>query len=226
MRLALVLLLLIAHASHSVLESQPVSQKRQKESKVQTKRPVISQPTIATTKDGRTVVLNVDGSWEFTGDSAAPQISETVKAALRELRKMSGATNVGISFKDYSTRIIDLKAAVEEALLELHDGELKNKINTALDAFVDASTFWNESLKPDQIAEMGDVYDQQIANLKLQYGVLPLARYPALRLFQEKYQIPIEKDDKGEEQVNRKKGLSIIWSVATDATERATQLAK
>ncbi len=128
---------------------------------------------------------------------------------------------------EYSTRVIDLKSAVEEALIELKDCELKTTIKTALDSYVDASTFWNESLKPDEVANRNGGLDKSIADLNLKYGFLLLDRYPALKFFQEKYHIPIDKDKKtGEEQIFRNEGLNIIWMSAIIATERATQLSK
>jgi hypothetical protein len=235
MRTLVIFVLLITNSffiTCEPLHSQNKSKKQEsvakKQESVLKKSLIIEKPITATTKSGQIVLLNTDGTWEFTGDSiiVVPPLSETIKSALKELRKFAGATEVGISFKEYSTRVIDLKSSVEEALIELKDGELKTNMKTALDAYVDASTFWNETLKPDEVANMNGGFEKKFADLKYQFGRSPLNRYPTLRPFQEKYRIPIQKDKDGEEQIFRDEGLNVIWTFAKTATEHATQLSK
>ena len=67
--------------------------------------------------------------------------------ALKSLRKLGAATEIGVSAPDYQNRLIDAKADVNEALRNLPDGKLKINIDDAMQAYVDASTFWNESLQ-------------------------------------------------------------------------------
>jgi hypothetical protein len=59
---------------------------------------------------------------------------------------MASATEVGINFQEYGKRLIDLKADVDEDVAQLPEGELKQEIKLAVEAFVDANTAWNKMI--------------------------------------------------------------------------------
>lgn len=62
--------------------------------------------------------------------------------ALKSLRKLSGAAQVGSNLQEYTSRLIDAKAEVDEKAAQLPEGELKQEIKSALEAYTDAKTIW------------------------------------------------------------------------------------
>ncbi len=74
-----------------------------------------------------------------------PTPNQAAVEAIRLLRRMSSATEMGITFRDYSSRMIDLNADVQELLAQLPEGELKNEIRLSLEAFVDANAISSDT---------------------------------------------------------------------------------
>jgi|ERR1044072_1559276 hypothetical protein len=66
--------------------------------------------------------------------------------ALKALRKVEAATQVGVNFQQYGQLVIDAKAQVNEASSKLPDGELKKELNSAVEAYSDANQVWNEKI--------------------------------------------------------------------------------
>jgi hypothetical protein len=64
------------------------------------------------------------------------------ETALRDLRKLRSATQVGLVRADYQNRLIDTKADVDEQLRKLPEGEVKHEITDAMQVYVDTSTLW------------------------------------------------------------------------------------
>jgi hypothetical protein len=120
-------------------------------------------------------------------------------AALKSLRKMAGAAQMGINFQEYSSRIIDAKADVDESLAQLPNGEVKKEIALALQAYVDAKTIWNDAATSDSVFTFLE---------------------PAKTL-QRKYKIP--ERQKGTA-TDKSVALSTIWSAASKHIERASKV--
>lgn len=173
-------------------------------------KPITTQT--ATTDEGRKVILKSNGTWQYEAENSAiadttkvkPRIKSTPAAqnALRTLRRMTSATEVGINFQEYSTRLIDLKADVDEELSQLSVNDLKQEIKLALEAYVDAGTAWNKMLR---------------------YEIM-LTEFEPAKTLQEKYSIPAEPSSSGGSVVYRSVALSTIWGAAKKHIENATQL--
>ena len=109
------------------------------------------------TKDGRTVLLKSDGTWEYTKDpviSPTPQPSPSplpihsgAVLAIKALRRMAAASEVGINFTEYGRRVIDSKGEVDEATAGIKNEELKSEINLSVSAYINAGYVWNEFIK-------------------------------------------------------------------------------
>ncbi|OLE52247.1 MAG: hypothetical protein AUG51_19025 [Acidobacteria bacterium 13_1_20CM_3_53_8] len=74
--------------------------------------------------------------------------------ALKALRKIEAATQVGVNYQQYGQLVIDAKAQVNEASSALPDGELKKELNATMEAYADAGQAWSTKvssfpLKPD-----------------------------------------------------------------------------
>jgi len=162
------------------------------QSLAQTKRAPKPQPPIsiqtATTKDGRTVLLKSDGTWEYSTDPVvAPTPSagrdDSAAPAIKALRLMAGATEVGINFQEYSRRLIDVKADVDKSLTDLPSGELSEEIGRSLQSYVDAAKAWNDLIRGGRPLNRSSLFpDSQ----------------PFADSLQRRYEIPVEIVDPSE----------------------------
>ncbi len=73
--------------------------------------------------------------------------NEAIEGALKSLRKLAAATEVGINFQEYGRRVIDVKTEVEEFLPKISESYLKNEIQLAMKDYVDAANYWNDHIK-------------------------------------------------------------------------------
>lgn len=62
--------------------------------------------------------------------------------AVSALRKLEAASQVKPSLMQYNQLVIEAKARVNEASAVLPDGELKQELNAAMDAYADAAVAW------------------------------------------------------------------------------------
>jgi hypothetical protein len=67
------------------------------------------------------------------------------KNVLTALKKIQAAVEVGVSYQQYSQLVIEAKAAVNEASSQVPDGELKQELLAAMEAYSDASEGWANS---------------------------------------------------------------------------------
>ncbi len=70
----------------------------------------------------------------------------SAKSAVKALRKLEAATQVGVDYKQYGLLLIDAQAEVNEALTALPESKLREEIRAAMDSFVDANKAWTEKL--------------------------------------------------------------------------------
>lgn len=108
--------------------------------------------TIQVDVAGNRLRIKVDDvtSISFAADANAqsPQVparaAENVDRALKALRKLAGATEVGVNYQQYSALVIDAKAAVDEALATSSDETFKTELKSSMDAYVDAGRVWDD----------------------------------------------------------------------------------
>jgi hypothetical protein len=194
-----------------------LGQVRQKPKSTSSPNPQVSIQT-ATTREGRTVLLKSDGTWEYTNDpvvTPTPSVG-VAQPALKALRVVAGATEVGISFEEYGRRMIDLKAEVDKAAGDLLDAELKGEIRASLQAYVDAGQAWNELTR---------------GGYQLSRSFLNPDRQPFADALQKKYDIPTEILDPGAptkpyRTMDGQLVLRTIWGAARKHLEKAETLAK
>jgi hypothetical protein len=79
-----------------------------------------------------------------------PRQNEPAANALKALHKLQAATQVGVSYEQYGTLVIEAKAQVNEANRSLPTSDLQQQINQAMDAYTDAGQVWSEKLKGHQ----------------------------------------------------------------------------
>lgn len=96
--------------------------------------------------------------------SASEKTKTKIEFALKALRKMSAATEVGVSLSEYSSRLIDTKAEVDEAIDILPDNFLRQELILALQSFIDAGRAWNEMGKYDFLISGQDTFWSLVDN--------------------------------------------------------------
>lgn len=181
------------------------------------KKVLIDAPITATTQDGRTVILRPNGRWEFTANPVAKRDSvpappkrppESLILAMKELHKMQAATEVGITLQEYSSRLIELKASVDEALRQVSDPDLKRELRFAVEAYSDGLDLWNRQLNTRYpLKQSGDMLREEAKDICEKYGIKEFSTSTG-----------------GGEIVNGKKVLNFIWSFAKTAVEKADKL--
>lgn len=67
--------------------------------------------------------------------------------AVKSLKSLATATEVGINNRDYSNRLIEVKTVIDEQLPLIPEGDLKKAISDAFKAYQSASEIWDLSLK-------------------------------------------------------------------------------
>jgi hypothetical protein len=86
---------------------------------------------------------------DFVAESAlapAPD-KQAALAAIKALRKLDSAVSVGVNLQEYGTRVADTKIAVDEAMTDIPNGEVKDEIKKAMDAHAEALKFWSDDIR-------------------------------------------------------------------------------
>lgn len=122
--------------------------------------------------------------------------------AIKALRKVEAATQVKVSYGQYSQLMIEAQAQDNEALTALPDGELKKEIGLAMEAYKDAQTAWKSSFSQSGYIAKGYA--------SAQGGVDVI----------QKYSIPVGNSGL----LSPEEALPHIWKVAKDHTDRASSL--
>lgn len=136
------------------------------------------KPRLATTEDGRKVVLLADGTWKFAeptpdtlslnGFTEAQRMA--LQAAVAALRKIEDGLSFGLSRREYLLRLGDAKSVVEDAANSIPTGKVRDSLLTAWSAHLKAARWWEilrEStglpMKPGE----ADDYKKELPKLKL-----------------------------------------------------------
>lgn len=77
---------------------------------------------------------------------------ESARSALKALRKIASATEVGVSYVNYSPLVAEVKAEVEDALSHMKDGNVKTSIQAALNEYTYAAYVWQATWRDDFIS--------------------------------------------------------------------------
>jgi hypothetical protein len=83
-------------------------------------------------------------------EKPAPKVSltkeqqERVALALKALRKLHAAIEVGVTLADYRSRLIDAKVDVEEQTRKLPEGKVRELLTMAVTTHQEALTLWND----------------------------------------------------------------------------------
>jgi hypothetical protein len=144
------------------------------------------------------------------GSSLSAEQKSVVGDAMKLLRKVDAATEVGVSYAQYGPMLIDAQASVNEASTALPEGEVKNELKLAIEAYKDAYLAWQVTNKKGFIT-----VGQSI----------PPAMAEGSHLVK-KYSIPLTfpNDPEKISLVSKEDALNTIWKVARTHTEKASSL--
>jgi hypothetical protein len=81
----------------------------------------------------------------------SPQALAAAQDAMKALRKLDAATQVGVNFVNYQPLVIDARAKVDEAVSVLPIEQLKSELRSAIDAYADAASAWNDALTSEHL---------------------------------------------------------------------------
>jgi len=144
------------------------------------------------------------------GSSLSAEQKSAVGDAVKLLRKVDAATEVGVSYAQYGPMLIDAQASVNEASTALPEGELKNELKLAIEAYKDAYLAWQITNKQGFIT-VGQSIPQGIAE--------------GSHLVK-KYSIPLTfpNDPEKTSLVSKEDALNTIWKVARTHIDKASSL--
>lgn len=154
-----------------------------------------------------------DSSWGESSQTdqaqaPAPQPALPTQAtldAIKALRKVNGATEVGITFLQYGPLLVEAKGPVDEALAALPEGELRREIQSAMEDYVLAGQAWSASLQSS--GATGVPTGSELA-----------------RILNERYSLGLTL--KKGRYLNRQQILQIIWKSARTHIENASSLSR
>jgi hypothetical protein len=186
----------------------------------------------AVTKDGRTVLLKSDGTWEYTDDPILPPQTDVrakagVSTALKALRLMAGATDVGINFQEYGRRMIDAKADVEGSLSGIPESELRSEIEASLLAYVDAGRAWNELIRRGRPINNSSLFpdsDPFADTIQKRYSIPTETIDPSAVMSPEVVRVTRPENRKAFRSMSGTVVLNTIWSAARKHLEKAESL--
>lgn len=148
-------------------------------------------------------ILFTDGDSLPASTGTKPDLSiksnDEAANAIKSLRKLAAATDVGVNFQDYGRRVIDVKAEVEDYLTRVEDGYRKEQIRLSMQAYADAGSAWNEMIRYDFM----------------------LPEFEPAKSLQKKYSIPTVTSPGGSATMPRRIVLSTIWAIARKHIENA-----
>jgi hypothetical protein len=88
--------------------------------------------------------LSSEGRKATTAEALQKQAANE---ALKALRKIEAATQVGVKFEQYQEFVTEAKAQMNEASARLPEGDLKRELTTTMDAYFDAGQVWGKKVE-------------------------------------------------------------------------------
>jgi hypothetical protein len=117
--------------------------------------------------------------------SPAPRVGEEGRAAaadaLKALRALDSALEIGMNKRDYTNRLIDVKLVVEQAQEKMDSGNLKAELQAALDDYAEASNAWSYFINGSRFYSLAS--NPGVINIADPMVQIFLRKYPAIKTF-------------------------------------------
>jgi len=130
---------------------------------------------------------------------------QAAQNALKAIRRIVSATDIGVTYLEYNSRLLDAKADVDSELSSLDLPEFsrfKQEMGLAIECFADARTIWQKADGDEVLAD----YEPQKSLIE-KYSVPTFTRFD-FNLF------------------SRSVALSVIWAEAKKHVDSASELLK
>ncbi|MBZ0214358.1 MAG: hypothetical protein K8H99_11200 [Nitrospirae bacterium] len=134
--------------------------------------------------------------------------------AIKQLRKLSGAVRIGLNLEQYAARVIDMSAEVDASLLVIADDSVRQELEAAVEAYVDALHMW------DAMATRQSLTINAASSLIIVKYNIPTMKFPNGR-----QELLLHGGTDGDI-VYKREALSAIWTVAERHVARAGELVK
>lgn len=70
------------------------------------------------------------------------QQRKSAQNALKALKRLESAVNVGLTYRDYQGKIVNAQVGVDESLRVLPQSDLRNELERAMNSYLAARTYW------------------------------------------------------------------------------------
>jgi hypothetical protein len=134
-----------------------------------------------------------------------------IEQALKALRKISSATSMGISQRDYSQLVAEQAFVIDEALREAPDSAVKSAIAQSKDAYIDARTLW------------GDMYSMGYVSIFAEHDRSIYMKYENARMYMDS--LPSGNPYAKSTDLNMMGVLNPVWNAGKSSLTKAEQLA-
>ena len=88
--------------------------------------------------------------------------NDAKNSVIKELNKMNSITEMGVNYQNYSTKLLDVKTEIDSLMNDISDEQFKTKAQEALQAYVDATTVWNNMITGYRGSDENTVIVEQI----------------------------------------------------------------
>lgn len=129
--------------------------------------------------------------------------------ALKSLRKIDSAAEIGLNDAQYKAMLIEAKAQVNEATRTLPDGELKTELNAAMDTYIHSREVWKEIVSDNAV---GISESDPLAQVLIPKYSLRVRRYGT--------------DERATAEIDKKEAMNAILSARRKHLDRAAELSE
>jgi hypothetical protein len=147
------------------------------------------------------IIFSPDEATRRMSQAANSQGTTSAREALRVLRRLNSAIDVGVSFVQYSQLLVEVKGTIDEALASIPNGELRDEITLAMETYADAGRAWNTMIQHGRRGKTTYFYEP-LRELITKYSI------PTIQVMS----------------VDNQTMLSIIWQAARARIDRASLL--
>jgi hypothetical protein len=84
-------------------------------------------------------------------ETAVDPDSANKLAALAILKKLESYTEVGISYQEFSSRLLDINAELDATIEPIQDQDFRNEAKDILKVYADSSSYWGDAIKYDTL---------------------------------------------------------------------------
>jgi len=144
---------------------------------------------------GWVLLISLSAFMVANSSCMSPKQKAAIDEALKSLRKVASATEVGVTYMKYGDLLIEAKASLNEALLIMTNQKQKSILNDIMGCYEDAFTIWGRKIQND-------------------HSTLSSSRSEDDSIIR-KYRLPTEAGSMGDRTIDSNDALHRIWAIAS-----------